>query len=127
MFFAKVLLGAGALFGGSGVVLGAFGAHALKGRLDPDKLSSWETAVLYQLVHALALLVVGVWMLFGGSSTLRWAGWGFMVGVLLFCGSLYLLSATSGLRWLGPITPIGGVAFIVGWLALLWAALEVDG
>ena len=126
MLLAKTFLIAGAVFGGSGVALGAFGAHALKARLDASSLSTWETAVLYQLVHGLALLVVGVWLLQGGPAVLRWAGWGYLIGVLLFSGSLYLL-ATLGASWLGPVTPLGGVAFIIGWLALLWAAFAVDG
>jgi len=101
------------------VALGAFGAHALKARLAPDLLAVYETGVRYQLTHALALLAVA-W------ACTRWpgplvtaSGWLFVAGSLLFSGSLVLLSL-SGIRWLGAITPIGGVAWIVGWLCLAW-------
>ncbi len=83
----------------------------------------------YQLIHTLALLAVGVWLRLAdpaahtGSAALAVAGWAFVAGVVLFCGSLYAL-ALGGPRLLGPVTPLGGVAFIVGWLALLWAALR---
>jgi uncharacterized membrane protein YgdD (TMEM256/DUF423 family) len=122
---ARVFLIAGALFGMAGVVLGAFGAHALKTKLDAASLSSWDTAVLYQVVHALALFAVGIWLRQGGNTTaLNVAGWSFLIGVFLFSGSLYLLAGTSA-RWLGPVTPLGGVAFVVGWAALVWAALKI--
>jgi uncharacterized membrane protein YgdD (TMEM256/DUF423 family) len=104
-----------------GVAAGAFGAHGLQGRLPADRLDVYESAVRYQLVHALALLAVA-W------ATTRWpgpwasaAGWLFIAGTALFCGSLYALSLT-GLRWLGAITPFGGVAFLAGWACLVWAA-----
>lgn len=119
----------GTLFGGSGVVLGAFGAHALKSRLAETALQTWQTAVSYQMTHALALLVVGVWLRLlvqagaAPARTLDIAGAAFAVGVLLFSGSLYLL-ALGGPRWLGPVTPMGGLAFIAGWIALLFAALR---
>jgi uncharacterized membrane protein YgdD (TMEM256/DUF423 family) len=122
---ANLFLAAGALFGATGVVLGAFGAHALASRLSESNQDVWETAVTYQLTHALALLVVGV---LGrdpgaGNTALSVAGWGFIAGVVLFSGSLYLL-AFDGPRLLGPITPLGGAAFIVGWVALLVGALR---
>lgn len=127
---AQLFLIAGALLGATGVALGAFGAHALKARLSGEALATWETAVFYQLVHALALLAVaGVLrlpQLPGGqvaSVGFVVAGWGFVVGVVLFSGSLYGLSL-GGPRLLGPVTPIGGFALIVGWLGLLYAALR---
>ncbi|HSG88365.1 MAG TPA: DUF423 domain-containing protein [Pseudomonadales bacterium] len=110
-----------ALLGASGVGLGAFGAHALKARLGASA-GTWDTAVTYHLIHAVALL--GVAILFrsaGDAGLLRAAGWSMTVGVLLFSGSLYVL-ALGGPRWLGPVTPMGGLGFIVGWLLLaVWA------
>jgi uncharacterized membrane protein YgdD (TMEM256/DUF423 family) len=124
---ANFFLAAGALYGATGVVLGAFGAHALASRLSDSNLAVWDTAVTYQLTHALALLVVGLLTRApapGSPSTaLNIAGWGFLVGVVLFSGSLYAL-ALGGPRMLGPVTPIGGVAFITGWVALLIGALR---
>ncbi len=107
-------------------MLGAFGAHGLKSRLGAAGLDTWQTAVSYHLIHALALLGVALWMRVGGSGTsgaLSLAGWCFVAGVLMFSGSLYLL-ALGGPRLLGPVTPLGGVAFIAGWLALAWAAVQ---
>ena len=121
---ANLFLAAGALYGATGVVLGAFGAHALASRLSDSNLAVWDTAVTYQLTHALALLVVGLLTREPGSSaTLNIAGWAFLVGVVLFSGSLYAL-ALDGPRLLGPVTPIGGVAFITGWVALFIGALR---
>jgi len=122
---ASVFLAAGALFGASGVVMGAFGAHALASRFSESNQATWDTAVTYQLTHALALLVVGLLARDSGASStaLSVAGWGFIVGVALFSGSLYLL-AVDGPRFLGPVTPVGGVAFIVGWVALLVGVLR---
>ena len=110
----------GALLAALGVAAGAFGAHALRARLAPEMLTVFETGVRYHLIHALALLSVA-W------AATRWpghathaAGWLFLAGILLFSGSLYALSL-SGIRALGVITPLGGAAFIAGWLALAWA------
>ena len=113
----------GSLSGLLGVAAGAFGAHGLKQRLAPDMLAVWETAARYQLIHALALLAVG-WALtrWPGPATTA-AGWFFVAGTLIFSGSLYLLSL-SGVRWLGAITPIGGVAFLAGWACLAWTAIR---
>jgi uncharacterized membrane protein YgdD (TMEM256/DUF423 family) len=108
---------AGAVLGGAGVALGAFGAHGLKARVSPEMLAVFETGVRYHLVHALALLAAG-W------AAERWpgpwtaaSGWLFLAGIAIFSGSLYAL-VLSGQRWLGAITPLGGVAFIAGWVAL---------
>ena len=108
---------------GVGVVLGAFGAHGLRDRLAADMLAVFETGVRYHLVHGLALLAVG-W------AASRWpngwvgaAGWLFVVGIAIFSGSLYLLAVT-GARWLGAITPIGGVCLIGGWVVLAVGALR---
>ncbi len=99
---------------------GAFGAHALRARLAPDLLAVFETAARYQMYHALALLAVG-WAVtrWPGPWPVR-AGWLFAVGTVVFSGSLYALALT-GVRWLGAITPLGGVAFLAGWACLLLA------
>lgn len=111
---------AAALAGASGIALGAFGAHALRARLDPAALATWNTAVLYHLVHALALLALALFARATGRPVLLPSTL-FAAGIVLFSGSLYLLALTSW-RWLGPLTPLGGVAFIAGWLALLLLA-----
>ena len=113
----------GAVAGFLGVALGAFGAHALQGRLSPEDLQIFETAVRYQLVHALALVALAA--LSGRISAVPAivAGWGFTGGILVFSGSLYLLVLT-GPRWLGAVTPIGGLAFLLGWAALAWSLLN---
>lgn len=114
---------AGALAAMSGVILGAFGAHGLRGRLTPADLEIFETGVRYHMYHALGLFAVA-WAVTrwpSGATTL--AGWSMIVGIAIFSGSLYLLVLT-GHRWLGAITPLGGVALIVGWGALAWAALR---
>ena len=111
-----------AALGLSGVALGAFGAHGLRSRLEADLLDIFEVGVRYQMYHALALLALSLAPAALWSS--RWtavAGWSWLVGVLIFSGSLYIL-AISGVRWLGAITPIGGVALIVGWAMLFVAA-----
>ena len=110
----------GAISAFVGVVLGAFGAHALKQRLDPGMLEVFEVGVRYQMYHALALLAVA-WAVSrwpSGASTA--AGWLFVVGVVVFSGSLYVLVLT-GQRWLGAVTPLGGLAMICGWACLAWA------
>jgi uncharacterized membrane protein YgdD (TMEM256/DUF423 family) len=113
----------GSLSGALGVMAGAFGAHALKDRLTPEMLSVFEVGARYHLIHALALLATA-WAVsrWPGSATTA-AGWLFIAGTVLFSGSLYALSL-SGIRALGAITPLGGVAFIAGWLALAWAAWQ---
>jgi uncharacterized membrane protein YgdD (TMEM256/DUF423 family) len=108
----------GAALGALGVVLGAFGAHLLRNSLTPEFLSTYETAVRYLQLHALALLATGILMAHPSPGRwLRWAAWGFAAGCLLFSGSLVLL-ALSGWTWLGAITPFGGLAWIAAWIAL---------
>lgn len=109
-----------AVFGLSGVALGAFAAHGLRGRLSPEYLGVFQTGVLYQLVHALALLGVGALALHWRSRLLGAAGGLFAAGILLFSGSLYLLTL-AGLR-VGMVTPLGGVCLLAGWLCLGLAA-----
>ena len=114
---------AGAVMCGLGVLLGAFGAHGLRDRVTPEMLAVFETGVRYHLVHGLALLAVA-W------ATTRWpnawitaSGWLFVAGIVIFSGSLYLLSIT-GVRWLGAITPIGGLCFVAGWFILALSAMR---
>lgn len=110
------------ILGGLAVALGAFGAHALKARLSADMLQIFETGVRYHFYHALALGLVVVAMQYWPKTNLPTiAGWLFVAGIVIFSGSLYILS-TTGVRWWGAITPIGGVAFIAGWACLALAA-----
>ena len=106
-----------AIAGATGVVLGAFGAHGLERTLSPERLEVWTTAVEYHLLHAVALLALALFERATGAP-IRWPASGFTAGIALFSGSLYLL-ALDGPRWLGPITPLGGLCFIAGWLALV--------
>ena len=106
-----------ALFGALGVVLGAFGAHGLEARLTPDRLAVWTTAVDYHLLHAVALLALALYARATGAK-IRGPATGFTLGILLFSGSLYAL-ALGAPRFLGPVTPLGGLCFIAGWLALI--------
>ncbi len=118
------LLAASALLGFLGVGLGAFGAHALKTRLSPDMLAVFETGVRYQMYHALVLALLSVLALVKPHSTLYVAGGLMAGGTLLFSGSLYVLS-TTGLRALGAITPVGGLALLAGWGVLFRAAIHL--
>ena len=115
-----LLLGAVAAF--LGVTLGAFGAHGLRGRLTPEMLAVFETAVRYHMYHALALVLVSVVMGRMSGWLIQTAGWCFVAGIVLFSGSLYAL-AFSGATILGAITPIGGLAFLAGWACLAFAAI----
>ncbi|HEX5829866.1 MAG TPA: DUF423 domain-containing protein [Gemmatimonadaceae bacterium] len=121
----RTFLFLGSLLAGLGVGAGAFGAHALRARLSPADLAIFETGVRYQMYHALALLAVA-WVAARSPSALgAWAGWSFVAGTLIFSGSLYLL-VLSGQRWLGAVTPIGGVAFLAGWGCLALLALRAE-
>lgn len=122
---AQLSLAFAAVSGLLAVAFGAFGAHALRARLDASALDVFETAVQYQFYHALALFGVALLLLqFPASPLLRSSAWLFLLGILVFSGSLYLLSLT-GVRWLGAITPLGGLAFIAGWGCLLAAAWKL--
>src|ERR1041384_559964 len=118
----RLFLALGAFFALAGVAMGAFGAHALSGRLTPDRLAIYETAARYQMYHAFGMMAVGL-------ATARWgsiasaSGWSFVIGTLIFCGSLYAL-ALGAPRWFGAITPIGGLAFMIGWGLLGWGVLQ---
>jgi len=125
----KFFLQIGSLYAFLGVILGAFGAHALKEQLTPDRLASFETGVRYQMYHAIALLVVAILFAHLDQRLLRITGWLFSIGILLFSGSIYLLACREliGLttyKWLGPITPIGGTCLIIGWGILFFVSLK---
>jgi uncharacterized membrane protein YgdD (TMEM256/DUF423 family) len=106
-----------AISGTIAVVAGAFGAHALKARLDPGQLESWATAAQYHLLHSVVLLALGLFAAYSGRPVKLPASL-FSAGIVLFSGSIYLLVLTK-MRWLGPVTPIGGLLLILGWLSLL--------
>jgi uncharacterized membrane protein YgdD (TMEM256/DUF423 family) len=111
----------GSLMAFLAVGLGAFAAHGLKTRLSTDMFNIFEVGVRYHMYHALALLVVAWASSRWPQASTHAAGWAFIFGIVIFSGSLYLLSIT-GIRWLGAITPIGGLAFLLGWVLLIWAA-----
>ena len=122
---AKWYISLAAVSGLLAVALGAFGAHALKTRLDETALSVYQTAVQYHFYHSLALLAVGLFCLWLPQSRLLLAsGMAFLIGLLLFSGSLYILSFT-GIRWLGAITPLGGLSFMAGWALLALAGWRI--
>jgi uncharacterized membrane protein YgdD (TMEM256/DUF423 family) len=113
----------GSILGGIAVATGAFGAHGLKNLVSPENLETWDKAVRYQMYHALGLLALA-WAITHWPEQAKWlavGGWLFLAGVILFSGSLYIL-VLSGIKWLGAITPLGGVAFVGGWLCLVIAA-----
>jgi uncharacterized membrane protein YgdD (TMEM256/DUF423 family) len=115
----RLFFGVGCVSASMAVILGAFGAHALRNRIVPDMLGVFEIGVRYQMYHALALLAVGLAVGRWPAPAITVAGWLFIAGTLVFSGSLYILALT-GARWLGAVTPLGGVALIAGWLALAW-------
>ena len=117
-----------AILGALSVAIGAFAAHGLKKMLSADELSIFETAVRYQFYHVFALLATGILYASFPSSLLRWTGYLFITGIILFTGSLYLLCYIKynslPMEWIGVITPLGGVAFITGWIMLFAAVLK---
>lgn len=119
----RIFLVIGAILASLSVAAGAFASHALKDRLAERALEIWETGAKYQIYHALALLLIGLLLMRAetGANLLTVAGFAFITGIFLFSGSLYGLSL-SGIKWLGAITPLGGVAFLVGWGCLAVAA-----
>lgn len=123
MNFERLFFASGAVLALISVAAGAFAAHGLKSKLGPDMLATFELAARYQMYHALALaLCAFAWMRWPGPAVVL-AGTLFFAGILLFSGSLYLLSL-SGARWLGAVTPLGGTAWLVAWAALAWAAIR---
>jgi uncharacterized membrane protein YgdD (TMEM256/DUF423 family) len=120
---ARTFLRIGALMAFLDVAFGAFGAHALRERLSPDLLAVFETGVRYQMYHALGILIVAVVLSRSASPSAVWAGWCFVIGIVLFSGSLYVLALT-GVGILGAITPFGGLFFLAGWLCLMLAGAQ---
>jgi uncharacterized membrane protein YgdD (TMEM256/DUF423 family) len=121
---ASYLILAGAVSGFLTVMLGAFGAHGLEASLPAKHLEWWDKAVHYQGLHSLALIAAGLLALHLQKPPLV-AGWAFVIGILLFSGSLYIMALT-GLRWLGMVTPFGGIAFLIGWIGLAQAAARLN-
>jgi uncharacterized membrane protein YgdD (TMEM256/DUF423 family) len=117
----RIFFTIGSILAFLGVAAGAFGAHGLRGRVSPELIDVFETAARYHIYHALGLLAVAWAVSRWPSTATTAAGWLLLAGVVLFSGSLYLMTFT-GMRWLGAITPLGGVAFLAGWAALAWAA-----
>jgi uncharacterized membrane protein YgdD (TMEM256/DUF423 family) len=120
----KIFLILGAINAFLAVALGAFGAHGLEGKLEPKYLETWKTGVTYQMFHATGLLIIAV--LLGklpANSLLSWSGWLMFIGIILFSGSLYVLSVTK-ISILGAVTPLGGVAFLAAWILLIIAAVK---
>ncbi|WP_186575899.1 DUF423 domain-containing protein [Aquibacillus kalidii] len=119
----KIFLLLGILNGFLAVALGAFGAHGLEGKLSEKALSTWEKAVNYQMFHTMALLVTGLLLSKFQGTQFVTAGWFFFVGILLFSGSLYIYSTTA-IKMFAMITPLGGVAFLIGWVLLGYAVIK---
>ncbi len=120
---SRIFLSLGAFLGGTAVIAGAMGAHALKEILTADQLASFQTAVRYQMFHAILLLILGWWSKTNPHRLISMAAYLMLAGVLLFSGSIYLLVLTDAPNWLGPVTPLGGLGMIVGWILLLVFAL----
>lgn len=121
---SRLLIAGGALSAALSVILGAFAAHALKSRLPPEILATFETGVRYQFYHSLGVVLIGVIVQFIRASALvTAAGWLMLAGIILFSGSLYIICFT-GIRSFGMITPVGGTAFIVAWLLLAFGVLK---
>ncbi|MCE0493050.1 DUF423 domain-containing protein [Vibrio salinus] len=126
---SRYFLSVGAFFGATGVILGAFAAHGLKGALSPYLLDVFKTGVFYQLIHSIALILACVlsFMTSGNPEAQKYfnrSGFCFTIGILCFSGSLYLLAMT-GVKWFGPVTPVGGLFFIIGWIMILIAAFKM--
>jgi len=121
----RTFLWIGALAAFIGVAFGAFGAHGLRGRLSPESLNVFETGVRYQMYHACAILIVALGAARLDGWLIRAAGWSFVLGIVLFSGSLYTL-ALSRITIFGAVTPIGGLAFLAGWGCLVAAALALS-
>ena len=122
--FARHCLAAGAILMLLGVMLGAFGAHALQAQLTPRQLASYQTGVQYQMLHAFGLMIVGiVGQVAGVTPRLRWSAWLMVAGIVFFSGSIYLMTAGAP-RSLGMVAPVGGISFMAAWALLAWQALS---
>ncbi|MFF2287477.1 DUF423 domain-containing protein [Peribacillus butanolivorans] len=119
----KLFIILGALNGFIAVALGAFGAHGLEGKIPDKYLATWQTAVDYQMFHAAGLLVLGLLAGKISSPLINWSGWLMLIGIILFSGSLFVLSVTQ-IKVLGAITPLGGVSFLVAWVLMIIAAYK---
>ncbi|KOR85168.1 MULTISPECIES: DUF423 domain-containing protein [Bacillaceae] len=119
----KLFIILGALNGFIAVALGAFGAHGLEGKIPDKYLETWQTAVQYQMFHAVGLLVLGLLAGKISSPLINWSGWLMLIGIILFSGSLFVLSVTQ-IKVLGAITPLGGVSFLVAWVLMIIAAYK---
>ncbi|MBA9027928.1 MULTISPECIES: DUF423 domain-containing protein [Bacillaceae] len=119
----KLFIILGAINAFVAVALGAFGAHGLEGKISDKYLAVWQTGVHYQMFHAIGLLIIGVLLGKMSSPIMNWSGWLMFAGIILFSGSLYVLSV-SGIKVLGAITPLGGVAFLVAWVLLIVATVK---
>jgi len=128
MNYRTTLLAAG-LLGATGVGLGAFGAHALRDTLlERGMTNAWETAARYQLLHSVVLLAASAWQRSAQGVALKWFNWAiifWVAGTVIFSGSLYVM-ALGGYRWAGPVTPLGGIALLAGWLCVVVAALAKE-
>ncbi|KAA0546141.1 DUF423 domain-containing protein [Bacillus sp. BGMRC 2118] len=120
----KLFIVIGAINALIAVALGAFGAHGLEGKLSAKMLEVWKTGVTYQMFHAIGLLVIGLLVgKYENVASFTWAGWIMFIGIVLFSGSLYALS-TTGIKFFGPITPLGGVAFLIAWFMVIIGAVK---
>jgi uncharacterized membrane protein YgdD (TMEM256/DUF423 family) len=123
MTMDRLFFTVGAVLAFIGVAAGAFGAHGLEGRVPADRLATFETGVRYQMYHAFALMLIALAASRWAGSALQAAGWSFILGTVVFCGTLYALTL-GGPRWLGAVTPIGGLAFLAGWALTVAAVLR---
>ncbi|RPF54050.1 DUF423 domain-containing protein [Aquisalibacillus elongatus] len=122
----KALLLIGVINGFLAVALGAFGAHGLEGKLSDKMLETWEKAVQYQMFHTMAIFIAAILLIRFDISSFATAGWTFLIGIILFSGSLYIYSLTQ-VKTFAMITPIGGVAFLIGWVLIGLGAMKVVG
>ncbi|GAA0462567.1 DUF423 domain-containing protein [Alkalibacillus silvisoli] len=120
----KILLMIGAISGFITVALGAFGAHGLENRLSEKMMQTWEKAVQYQMFHTIAIFIASILLLKTELTVFQTSGWAFLVGILIFSGSLYIYSLTST-KFFAMITPIGGLAFLIGWIILAYGVTKI--
>ncbi len=128
MQMRKTFIRTGSLLAGLGVAIGAFSAHLLKEHITTAQMETFQTGVRYHLIHALGFLMIGVMLYFRRTKWLLRAGWSFVIGIVLFSGSLYLLSVrdllSAPIEWIGFLTPLGGLFFIAGWIGIFLSTYE---